>query len=164
MVLKRKSVRVASVIVMVTVAIAILIAPDLNSGWLLASKFYGDLGLPEFGVFARTLVYATSALMAMSILAWIPTRENLLTEYGTRTIYVYLLHGFFIQLFRDVNLFEVNGVVDLAGLAIIAATIVLFLSSKPIQVVSQPIIEGKLSIIRNTFSNSRKRVKREQGQ
>lgn len=157
MFLKRKSMRIASVAVMATVAVAIFFAPDFNSGWLLASESYGDLGLPEFGVIARTLVYATSALMAMSILAWIPAKENRLTKYGTRTLYVYLLHGFFIQFFRDVDLFAINGVVDLAGLAIVAATIVLFLSSKPIQVVSQPIIEGKTSIIRSVFGNYKKK-------
>lgn len=156
MLLKRKSMQIASLAVMATVAVAIYFAPDFNSGWLLASESYGDLGLPELGIVARTLVYATSALMAMSILAWIPTKETMLTKYGTRTIYVYLLHGFFIQFFRDADLFKVNSFVDIVGLAVIAATIVLFLSSKPIQVVSQPIIEGKVSIIRSAFGNSNK--------
>ncbi|WP_404456016.1 acyltransferase family protein [Virgibacillus necropolis] len=155
MFLKRKSMRFASLAVMAIVAIAIFIAPDFNSGWLLASKSYIDLGLPEFGVVARLLVYATSAAMAMSVLAWIPTKNNLLTKYGTQTLYVYLLHGFFVQFFRDTNLFEVNGVMDLVGLAVIAAAIVLLLSSKPIQVVSQPIIEGKTSILRNSNKRSK---------
>ncbi|ASK62022.1 hypothetical protein CFK37_07540 [Virgibacillus phasianinus] len=157
MFLKRKSVQWASLAVMAIVAVAIFIAPEFNSGWLLASESYGDLGLPELGILARTLVYATSALMAMSILAWIPVKENMLTKLGTQTLYVYLLHGFFIQFFRDVDLFEVNGAVDLVGLAVIAGSIVLFLSSKPIQVVSQPVIEGKITTVWNLFNQSNKK-------
>lgn len=152
MLLKRKSVKAASLIVVLAVAITIYIAPDLNSGWLLASKSYGDLGMPEYGGAARLLVYATSAIMAMSILAWIPQRRSRITVLGTRTLYVYLLHGFFIQYFRETGLFKMDNIVDLLGLAVVSAAIVLILSSKPILGVWQPFIEGKASIIKNAFS------------
>ncbi|WP_099159341.1 acyltransferase family protein [Virgibacillus ndiopensis] len=149
--LTRKSVKVVSLIVMLAVATAIHVAPEFNTGWLLASKSYGDLGMLEFGGIARSLVYLTSALMAASILAWIPTKNNKLTMLGTRTMYVYLLHGFFVQFFRETNLFEINNVLDFLGLAVIAAIIVLVLSSKPILGVWQPFIEGKASILRSVF-------------
>src|SRR5690625_6054498 len=123
MLLKRKSVKVASLIVLSAVAIAIYIAPDLNSGWLLASKSYGDLGMPEYGGLARLLVYATSALMAMSILAWIPQQKLRITDLGRRTLYVYLLHGFFIQYFREADLFEMESIIDLFGLAVVRSDV-----------------------------------------
>src|SRR5699024_144664 len=53
--LKHKSVKAASIVVMLVVAVAIYVAPEFNSGWLLASKSYGDLGMPEFGGLARVL-------------------------------------------------------------------------------------------------------------
>lgn len=150
--IKHKSAKIASIAIMATVAVAIYIAPDFNSGWLLASKSYSDLGQPEFGLFARLLVYLMSAIMAISVLAWIPKAHNKFTKLGTRTLYVYLLHGFFIQFFRQAGLFEINNILDLVGLAAISATIVLVLSSKPIQVVSQPIIEGNISKLKRLFS------------
>lgn len=155
MLLKRKGAKIASVLIMLIVAVAIYIAPDLNSGWLLASKSYGDLGLPGYGGFARLLVYITSALMAMSALAWIPQKRSWITPLGTRTLYVYLLHGFFIQYFREAGLFKVDSLLDVAGLAVLAATIVLLLSSKPILGVWQPFIEGKVSIIKDIFHRKR---------
>ncbi|MEW9676346.1 acyltransferase family protein [Lentibacillus sp. L22] len=158
MLLKTKAARIISVIVMVSVAGAIYFAPEINSGWLLASKSYSDLDMPDFGGVARLLVYITSALMAMSVLAWVPKNKNMLTHLGTRTLYVYLLHGFFIQVFRHYDLFKVDNILDLAGLAVIAAVIVLLLSSKPIQVVSQPVIEGKLSSIRGVFSQASRKT------
>lgn len=149
--LKHKSVKIISVGTMTAAAIAIYIAPDFNSGWLLASKSYGDLGMPELGVFARLFVYATAAVMTVSVLAWIPKTNGRLTQLGARTLYVYLLHGFFIQFFRQANWFGINNPVDLIGLAVISGVIVLALSCKPIQGIWQPLIEGKASIMKNAF-------------
>lgn len=151
MFVKRKSVKWTALFVIVIVSVAIHFAPDFNSGWLLASKSYGDLGMPEYGGFARLLVYATSTMMAISALAWIPTKHSRLTRLGTRTLYVYLLHGFFIQFFREANWFVVNHVLDVIGLALISAAIVYVLSSKPILGISQPFIEGKITILKRIF-------------
>lgn len=90
---KRPQVKVASIFILSIVGIMIHFAPTLNSGWLLASKSYVDLGMPTFGGLARLLVYATSTLMSISVLAWIPTRKLAISYLGTRTLYVYLLHG-----------------------------------------------------------------------
>lgn len=160
--LKRKSMRVASLVIMVAAAGIIYIAPDFNSGWLLASKSYGDLNHPEVGVLARLLVYFTSAIMVVSVLVWIPKVQSKLTHLGTRTLYVYLLHGFFIQFFRQSNLFEINTVVDLVGLAVLSAAIVLVLSSKPIQGIWQPFIEGKTSIMKKVLSQQSEEKRRSQ--
>ncbi|RYG71803.1 hypothetical protein EU245_12920 [Lentibacillus lipolyticus] len=159
--LKRTQMRVAAFVVMAAIGIAIYVAPDFNSGWLLASKSYSDLGMPDLGVLARLLVYVTSALMAASVLAWIPSRRIRLTKFGERTLYVYLLHGFFIQFFREADLFSVNHVFDVIGLGLMAALIVLVLASRPMLGVWQPFVEGKLSIWKKWISG---RVGSGQGQ
>ncbi|QKY70529.1 acyltransferase family protein [Lentibacillus sp. CBA3610] len=151
--LKRLQLRIAAVVVMAVAAVAIYYAPDFNTGWLLASKSYSSLGLPEYGIIARLLVYVTSAVMAASVLAWIPAKRSRLTVLGTRTLYVYLLHGFFVQFFREADLFTVNSVIDLLGLAVMSAMIVLVLSSRPVQGIWQPVIEGKMSILKDKFNN-----------
>ena len=156
--LKRKSVKMASLIVLLVVGTAIYFAPDLNSGWLLASKSYGDLGMPAYGGLARLLVYFTSTLMAMSIMAWIPQKNSRLTHLGTRTLYVYLLHGFFIQLLREVDILRVNSIFDLLGIAILSAVIVLLLSTKPVQGIWQPFIEGRTTIIKNALERMAARI------
>lgn len=156
--LKRKSVKLASVLVLLSAGVAIYFAPDLNSGWLLASKSYGDLEMPAYGGLARLFVYATSVLMAMSVLAWIPQKNSRLTHLGTRTLYVYLLHGFLIQLFRQADILHVNNIVDLVGIALLSAAIVLVLSTKPIQGLWQPFIEGRMTIIKNAFERTAARI------
>ncbi|MCT1576682.1 acyltransferase family protein [Oceanobacillus kimchii] len=154
--IKRNAVKGVSLVVMTVLAIAISYMPEFNSGWLLASKSYGDLGMEQYGGIARLLVYVTAAIMVVSVLAWIPKRNfGWLTKLGTRTLYVYLLHGFIVQFLRQYDILSVNNILDFIGIAGISAMIVILLSSKPVLTVSQPLIEGKMSIIRNIFNNQR---------
>lgn len=156
--LKRKAIKTVSLIVLLVVAAAIYIAPEFNSGWLLASKSYGDLGMPAYGGLTRLVVYVTSTIMAMSILAWIPQKKSRLSHLGTRTLYVYLLHGFLIQLFRQADTFQVNGFFGVLGIALLSAVIVLVLSTKPVQGMWQPFIEGKTTILKHAFERTAARL------
>ncbi|WP_163969450.1 acyltransferase family protein [Oceanobacillus halotolerans] len=151
--LKQKVVKVGSALVLLVIAVAIYIAPEFNSGWLLASKSYGELGATEYGGIARFLVYLTSTVMAISVMAWVPIERTRFTSVGSRTLYVYLLHGFFIQFFRENGLFEVNHVVDVIGLGVLSLGIVWILSSKLIIQTWQPFVEANLSIIRGAYGN-----------
>ncbi|RFA36769.1 hypothetical protein CAI16_03950 [Virgibacillus dokdonensis] len=151
MLVKQKAVQAVSLLVMVGIAVAIYYLPDFNSGWLLASKSYGDLGLVEYGGLARLLVYVSAAFMVISVLSWVPVQHFTWTILGTRTLYVYLLHGFFIQYFRQAELFKVDGVFDFLGLAALSMLLVLVLSSRPILGLWQPLVEGKASIMKKMY-------------
>ncbi|MGM8211467.1 acyltransferase family protein [Virgibacillus sp. W0430] len=156
--LKRKVFQLIAAFFLVGVFTLIYFAPEINTNWLLGSKSYIDLGLQTLGAPARMLVYTTSALMTMCILSWIPRRKLAFTKLGKRTLYVYLLHGFFIQYFRQNEFFEVSRFIDLVGLSIISAVILLILSSKFIIGIWQPVIEGKASMIRKTWTQDKKAV------
>src|SRR5699024_12600925 len=80
------------------------------------------------GGLLRVGVYTLAVVMSISVLTFVPSTHNLFTSLGARTLYVYLLHGFFIQYFREADLFYVNDFVDLIGLGLIAFGIVIFLS------------------------------------
>lgn len=158
MFLKQRSMKAVSLLILSIVAALIYWLPDLNTGWLLASKSYSDLGMPFYGGLVRLLVYVTSICMAISILTWIPQKRNVLTHLGTRTLYVYLLHGFLIQFFREENLFQMNHQFHLLGLALLSAGIVLILSTRPIQGIGQPFVEGKITIIKDEFEKLQQRT------
>jgi fucose 4-O-acetylase-like acetyltransferase len=151
MLLKHKSVKIASLVIMSAVFVSIYFMPEFNSGWLLASKSYGDLGMAEYGGLARLLVYITAAIMVVSVLAWIPKTHYNWTKLGARTLYVYLLHGFFIQYFRQADVFQINGLHDFLGLAALSLGLVFLLSSRPILGLWQPVIEGKASILKQNL-------------
>ena len=159
MLLKQKAVKYSGLLFLAAAALIIYFLPDINTGWLLASKSYGTMGTPEFGAFARLAVYVTSILMATAVLAWMPQKEFALTKLGERTLYVYLLHGFFVQYFRERELFHVNNLFEVLGLAVLAAVIVFVLSSKWNMALWQPLIEGRAKKIRNWLDRKRTRTK-----
>lgn len=148
--------KITSVVIMLTVAVVAFYVPDMNSDWLLASKSYGTLGMPAYGGFTRMAVYTISALMAVSVLTWIPTKRFRFTTVGERTLYIYLLHGFFIQYFRQADLFAINNIFDFVGLLVLSALIVLLMSSKPVRGLSQPFIELKTFTLRDLFTFRKK--------
>src|SRR5699024_829878 len=109
LVLKQKAVKYSALLFLAVAALVIYFLPDIDSGWLLSSKSYSTLGTVEFGAFARLAVYITSTLMAASVLAWNTQKENAITTIGARTVYVLLLHCFFVQFFREKEMFNVTG-------------------------------------------------------
>lgn len=153
--LQRPFVRSAAVVIMATSALIIYILPDINTGWLLASKSYSTLGVEMMGSLARLSVYVTSTIMAASFLAWMPTKRFSFTSLGERTLYVYLLHGFVVQFFRQTELLTMNNIFDFLLVVLISLLTVYVLSTRWVVTVWQPLIEGSTSMLRTLF-NERK--------
>ena len=142
--LQNKLVQLLGISTMIIIALAIYIAPDINSGWLFASKSYNDLGRPITGIFARSLIYLTSTLMTFSILSLIPKKEYAFTYIGQRTLYIYLIHGFIIQFLREMNLITLTAPLQLIHLLIITIVIMYLLSHKYTMTVFEPVVELQL--------------------
>ncbi|SEA72198.1 Fucose 4-O-acetylase [Thalassobacillus cyri] len=147
-------VKIASIAVMGIVAGLLFFLPEINSGWLLGSKSYEVLELADAGGLIRLSIYVLAGLMIVNVIAWMPRREMRITNLGQRTLYVYLLHGFFIQFFRQIDAFKVDNIMDVVGLAVLSMLIVLLLSSKPALTVAKPFIEGKLPLLRKRQQTS----------
>ncbi|MFD1780143.1 hypothetical protein ACFSFW_15865 [Fredinandcohnia salidurans] len=81
--------------------------PQEAKGWLLASYSYEKLGV-ELGQawFMRLLMYALMTLATFSFMAIVPRRKMFVTHLGARTLYVYLLHGSIVQLFKLSPLYD----------------------------------------------------------
>ncbi|SFG66617.1 Fucose 4-O-acetylase [Halobacillus alkaliphilus] len=146
---RTRRVREVGLVVMAVAAGLIAAFPEVSSGWLLGSKSYVDLGNPEFGGLIRLMVYLLAAVMTVSVLSWVPGKEYRFSYLGGKTLYVYLLHGFFIQFFRQAGWFKVDSIFDILGLAIIAALIVYLLSSSIIRTLTQPLIEGRAQLMKH---------------
>src|SRR5699024_2186362 len=149
--LKHSVFRWVSPLILISVAVVIHYLPDVNIGWFFASQSYTSLELDYLGGLARLLVYGTSTIMAVAILVWIPGRRFSFTYLGERTLYVYLLHGFFIQYFRELGLFQATNFFALIGLAFLSAAIVYLLSSRIIVTLAQPLIEVSYSRLQRSF-------------
>lgn len=149
--IKTNAFRYSAFFIAAIVAGLIYIAPEINTGWLLASKSYADLDMPVWGGIGRIFVYMIALIMSIGVLSWVPKRDLIITPIGKTTLYIYLLHGFFIQYFRHRDLFEVSTAVDFVGVGLITTAIVLLLSNKKVRAIWQPLIEGETSLFRKTF-------------
>ncbi|MBM7570518.1 acyltransferase family protein [Aquibacillus albus] len=144
---KGKVVKSVSLIVMAGVAAILWVIPEFSTYWLLGTQPYNNLGAPGVGGLVRLGVYVLAIMMAISILAWIPRKRNRFTHLGQKTLFIYLLHGIFIQFFRETEILKINHPIDVVGLAVISCLIVLILGSKPVVTVTQPLIEGRINRI-----------------
>jgi len=142
-VLRRMPIRIGGGLLLIAAGALFYLYPDIPTDWLLGSKSYAVLGAGEAGGLIRLLVYLFSGLMMISILALVPNKEMPFTKYGQRTLYVYLLHGFFIQWIRVDDLFEVSNSLDVLGLLIVTLSIVLVLSQRWMLRIWKPLIELK---------------------
>ncbi|MCA0971096.1 acyltransferase family protein [Halobacillus litoralis] len=148
---RTQRVREFGLVFMAVIAGLIAAFPEFSSGWFLGSKSYEVLGTPELGGLIRLAVYVLAGLMTVSVLAWMPGKEFKFTHLGSQTLYVYLLHGFFIQFFREAGWFKVDNLFDVVGLAIVSLVIVLLLSSSVIRTMTQPLIEGRVQLVKQKW-------------
>ncbi|WP_071459254.1 acyltransferase family protein [Bacillus massilinigeriensis] len=121
--------------------------PGIDYEWLLGSKPYAAMGTSAAsGMLIRLGLYALSTAMVFSFFAVVPKRQYFFTSLGKNTLYVYLLHGFFIRIFRESKakeyFSEPENFLLLAALALI---LTLVLSSRTATALTQPIIELKMT-------------------
>ncbi|MCM3667556.1 acyltransferase family protein [Mesobacillus maritimus] len=147
--LTRPPFRIIAVIPFVASFIFYSSFPDISYQWLFGSKSYSALETTEtIGMMIRLGLYILSTIMVFSFLAIVPKSKFFFTSLGRNTLYVYLLHGFFIRIFRESEvphyLSYTENIVLLAALSFL---LTLLLSSKLATAVAQPFIELKVTLL-----------------
>lgn len=116
---------------------------DYPVGLLFGSSSYQALGYLGEGVVYRLLFYVGAIVLTYLFFVIVPRKEVTYSKLGQHTLYVYLLHGGFIQLFRRQDWFHVDGLLTLVVALLISGVIVLFLSSDYVTTLFKPVIEFK---------------------
>lgn len=145
--LSSKKAKATAAAVMLVVTVGIIYFPDLNEKWFFGSMPYGDLESEKFlGMLKRTGIYAIQFIMAGSFFAFVPRRRFFFTRWGKHTLYVYLLHGFIVRLFRGSSLEDyLNQTLTLPVLIFASFVLTALLSSKYVTSLTQPFIELRIS-------------------
>jgi fucose 4-O-acetylase-like acetyltransferase len=161
-ILTRPAFRMVAILLFVAAFIFYSIFPDISYQWLFGSKSYHALETPAvIGMFVRLGLYLLSTIMVLSFLAIVPKSKIFFTNLGKNTLYVYLLHGFFIRIFRESNAPQYfSNTENLFLLAIISLILTLLLSSRFIAAIAQPFIELKVSLLTTYKSNSKNLIKK----
>lgn len=137
------------------------LAPDFDfRRWLYFDFPYEELDHNEWyaGVYRIGLI-VLSAIASLAFLAVVPRRQLWMTPLGSRSIYVYLWHGFFIELFKDWgpkdkldNLFHYSLVVFGAIL------LTVLLASRPFQRLTRPLVRPNVDWIFSKEASKMKHV------
>ncbi|AIE59434.1 acyltransferase family protein [Bacillus methanolicus] len=145
--LLRVKFRLFSLAAFIIVFIGFYLYPEMNYEWLLGSKPYGELGEASFNAMLTRLgLYILSVIMVFSFFAFVPRKQYFFTSLGKNSLYVYLLHGFFVRAFRESEIpklfHEPENFLLLAGISLLLTIV---LSSQIAISFAQPLIEFKLS-------------------
>ncbi|WP_046175214.1 acyltransferase family protein [Domibacillus indicus] len=115
---------------------------DIQIEWTFGSISYAELGAqPLTGVLVRILMYIINVIMIAFVLSIVPKKTFFFTPWGRHTLYVYLLHGFFVQSSRRVDTLELPP--SLFVLLAAAAGLTLLLSSPLTAALFRPFLEQK---------------------
>ncbi|OMH87567.1 acyltransferase family protein, partial [Staphylococcus argenteus] len=99
---KSKKLIPVSIITFIIFYVIYVIHP-INADWLLGSSPYTSLeheGQSIFSPFKRLILYAIILIAMTAFLNLIPEKKQFYTYIGSRTLYIYLLHGLIIGIVR----------------------------------------------------------------
>ncbi|MGX1194353.1 acyltransferase family protein [Metabacillus sp. SLBN-84] len=133
---------------------------DFDYEWLFGSKPYsqfGGVGI-EDGLI-RLGFYTLTFVLTFSFLSLIPKSRFFFTHWGTRTFYVYLLHGFIVRSLRNSEALEwLKDYQSVTLIVILSILLTFILSTNAVKTVTQPIIELKATNLRKFFKNREEKV------
>ena len=110
-----------------------------------------DLGpwqTPLVGLGIRAFFIAIAFVMTFAVLVVIPRRSSIITVWGTRTLYLYLLHGFVVYALRHYGVIDVIGELGVLGTFILitmGVALSMLLSMAWVQKLTRPIVEPNIS-------------------
>lgn len=105
---------------------------ELPLGWLYGSMTYLQLGYQEWyaGIY-RLAMYCLQIAASLAFMGWVPTQLCRMTDWGSRTLYVFLLHGFIVRFAAVSGLYTyLNNAVG-ASLLVLSAILLTILLAQP---------------------------------
>lgn len=119
--------------------------------WARMTVDYVDLGAPEWWAgLVRIGLFALTLLLGACLLSLAPRGASVMTAWGSRTMYVYLLHLIPVYFVREATtaLAWFNTVPRLLAVVALAVLWAALLSTRPVQRVFRPVVEPRLDWLR----------------
>jgi fucose 4-O-acetylase-like acetyltransferase len=159
--LQKPTIKILTIVPFLIAFVFYYFFPDMNYQWLFGSKSYSALNSSAvIGMFIRLGLYLLSTIMVFSFLAIVPKNQYFFTNLGKNTLYVYLLHGFFIRVFRESNVTNYfSNTESFSLLAMASFLLTLFLASGFATALAQPLIELKVTLLGKYKNRVRGRIK-----
>jgi len=104
---------------------------------------YMQLGHHEWyaGIY-RLALYGLQLAASLAFLGWVPYRLSRMTDWGTRTLYVFLLHGFIVRFSIISGLYgAINNPVGVTLLFISTVILTILLAQPEVKRLLHPLVE-----------------------
>lgn len=130
----------------VSVLLFILLAvwgSGIPVGWLYGNMTYTQLGHHEWyaGIY-RLALYGLQLAASLAFLGWVPYRLSRMTDWGTRTLYVFLLHGFIVRFAAISGLYAmISNPAGVALLLSISVILTVLLAQQEVKHLLHPLVE-----------------------
>lgn len=124
-------------------ALLATVGAGLPAGWLYGSMTYMQLGTGEWyaGLF-RLAIYFLQFTASLAFLGWVPYQVNRMTDWGRRTLYVFLLHGFIVRLAAVSGLYGyIGNTAGTAALMFSAIVLTILLAHPGVKRSLHPLVE-----------------------
>lgn len=146
----------AALVLAASLGVAVWLAPGVDERpFFFGSTAYAELGLSlAHGAWARLLLYGGAALLAAALCAVVPARRAAWTDWGRRSLYVYLLHTFLVRVVQSQRLeLLLKGHVGSPALQVVLAAVAsilvaVLLSQRWVQRVCWPLVEPRPAWVR----------------
>ncbi|WP_141581087.1 acyltransferase family protein [Actinomadura sp. WMMA1423] len=113
------------------------VVPKIDSGFLYWNQGYDAMGFGAAeGMFWRLAALGSAVLLGAAFLASIPRDRAWYTEMGTRTMYVYLLHGLVMKTFDYTGLLDepvLHNPFGIVSVTVAAAALGVVLATAPVR-------------------------------
>lgn len=93
--------------------------------------------------YMRLLLYVFGFLISLCIIVWMPKKKTIYSHLGQNSMQIFLLHGFFMKLFRKINIYQFLDKKWMQWSFLVVSTVVLvvILGSNPIRKMMTPFME-----------------------
>lgn len=83
------------------------ISDKVNYEWFYSRFSFSELGVTNVeGIVIQSLLYLIAVTMMFCLYFIVPKNKTIFSKLGARTLYVYLLHGFVVQMFYKYDVFS----------------------------------------------------------
>lgn len=123
---------IAGGIMIVGLLAAFVVKDIFNFDLLSGANSYNSVDLGIYGIFYRLLIYVVQILTSIAFFSLMSKRKNSFTSIGSKTLSIYIIHGFIIKLLVAVSYFDSISLFKVLALPLFAAMVVLLFGKVPL--------------------------------
>lgn len=103
-----------------------------NFNLLSGAKPYSKIKLNNIGYLYRLVLYVMQIAICLSIMKIMPYKKNIISKYGTKTLEIYIIHGFIMKWISTTSFYSNMNLIKIIIIPLIAILIILIIYKLPI--------------------------------